>query len=105
MPQDDAHGQTLCSTIGLLGLQSGIMLLRVIYSAIWDNWLSCYCACEEHSQHSLLYHRVIGLTIWDNRVCDSGAETQLGRQSLKGFWYEHVQVVQENTVCRTLATE
>ena len=50
MPQDDAHGQTLCSTIGLLGLQSGIMLLRVIYSAIWDNWLSCYCACEEHSQ-------------------------------------------------------
>ena len=50
MPQDDAHGQTLCSTIGLLGLQSGIMLLRVIYSAIWDNWLSCYCACAEHSQ-------------------------------------------------------
>ena len=39
-----------------------------------------------------------------NRVCDSGA-VKLGRQSLKGFWYEHVQVVQENTVCLTLATE
>ena len=27
----------------------------------------------------------------DNRVCDSGAEAQLGRQSLKGFCYEQAE--------------
>ena len=58
------RSNTLCSTIGLLGLQYGIMLLRVItlLSGITGSLATVLCAVKQ----SLLYHRVIGLTIGDN---------------------------------------